>query len=418
MATKTNKKANVPNLRFSGFQDEWENKRLGDIIEFKAGYAFPSNGMLNEKSTYQLIKMSNVYRNELRLDRNPSFWPEVDAKQREFILKKGDTVLTLTGTVGKKDFGYSVQITEGDKYLLNQRLVLLREKKNKSANDFINQLVSNEKFLGDFFETAKGGTGNQTNVGIEDVKNLTFFFPSDTEQRKIAAFLSVIDKRIQTQNKIIEDLELLKRTISNRIFEQKLRFKNNGSHEYPAWKIKNLEEVCEIVGGGTPETSKSEYWNGDIQWFTPTEIKTNYVEKSTRTITVLGLKSSSAKLLPKGTILLTTRATIGEVAIALAECSTNQGFQSLVVKEGANNVFIFNWLKEHKHELVKRANGSTFAEVSKSEIEKIPISIPSLSEQTKIASCISSIDDKVEIERILLRKWEQQKKILLKKLFI
>ena len=405
-------------MRFSGFQDEWEKRRLGDIIEFKAGYAFPSNGMLNEKSTYQLIKMSNVYRNELRLDRNPSFWPEVDAKQREFILKKGDTVLTLTGTVGKKDFGYSVQITEGDKYLLNQRLVLLREKKNKSANDFINQLVSNEKFLGDFFETAKGGTGNQTNVGIEDVKNLTFFFPSDTEQRKIAAFLSVIDKRIQTQNKIIEDLELLKRTISNRIFEQKLTFKNNGSHEYPAWKIKNLEEVCEIVGGGTPETSKREYWNGDIQWFTPTEIKTNYVEKSTRTITVLGLKSSSAKLLPKGTILLTTRATVGEVAIALVECSTNQGFQSLIVKEGVNNVFIFNWLKEHKHELVKRANGSTFPEVSKSEIEKIPISIPSFSEQIKIASCISSIDDKVEIERILLRKWQQQKKILLKKMFI
>jgi type I restriction enzyme S subunit len=142
-------------LRFPGFKDEWEKRTLRDIIEFKAGYAFPSNGMLNEKSTYQLIKMSNVYQNELRLDRNPSFWHEVDAKQKEFILKKGDTVLTLTGTVGKKDFGYSVQITEDDKYLLNQRLVLLREKKGKSANDFVSQLVYNEKFLSDFFETAK-----------------------------------------------------------------------------------------------------------------------------------------------------------------------------------------------------------------------------------------------------------------------
>jgi type I restriction enzyme S subunit len=99
------------------------------------------------------------------------------------------------------------------------------------------------------------------------------------------------------------------------------------------WEKTKLGNIAEIVGGGTPDTTIDEYWNGNIQWFTPSEIKSNYVAKSIRTITNLGLQKSSAKLLPMGTILLTTRATIGEVAITTEECTTNQGFQSLIIKK-------------------------------------------------------------------------------------
>ena len=184
----TNKKLNVinvPNLRFPGFEGEWEVRKLGEMAEFKAGYAYKSEQMLTEKGLYQLIKMSNVYQNELRLDRNPSFWSIVNSKEKEFLLKNGDTILTLTGTVGKKDFGYSIQIKEDNKYLLNQRLVLLREKKDRSINDFISYVVSNESFLSDFFRKAKGGTGNQKNVEVENIKKITFFLPSLSKQKKI-----------------------------------------------------------------------------------------------------------------------------------------------------------------------------------------------------------------------------------------
>ncbi|ROH85596.1 hypothetical protein EGI15_23155, partial [Chryseobacterium cucumeris] len=191
-----------PNLRFPGFEEEWEVKKLGDIIEFKAGYAFKSENMLSEKSNYQLLKMSNVYQNELRLDRNASYWENINDKVKEFLLRKGDSVLTLTGTVGKKDFGYSVMINEDDKYLLNQRLVLLREKKGKSINGYISQILLSERFLFYFFAEAKGGTGNQTNVGVEDIKNIQLYFPIIFEQQKIADFLEIIDTRIQTQKKI------------------------------------------------------------------------------------------------------------------------------------------------------------------------------------------------------------------------
>ena len=209
---------NVPKLRFPEFSDAWEVKKLGKMADFKAGYAFKSEQMLSEKSNFQLLKMSNVYKNELRLDRNSSYWESINDKEKEFLLKEGDTILTLTGTVDKQDYGYSIQIKENNKYLLNQRLVLLREIQNVSCNDFISQLISNEKFLFYFFGEAKGGTGNQTNVGTEDVKNIQLFFPTLPEQQKIANFLSTVDEKLQALKKKKSLLETYKKGVMQKLF--------------------------------------------------------------------------------------------------------------------------------------------------------------------------------------------------------
>lgn len=184
------------------------------------------------------------------------------------------------------------------------------------------------------------------------------------------------------------------------------------------WEEKRLGEVAEIVGGGTPDTTIEEYWNGNIQWFTPSEIKASYVSKSERTITELGVQKSSAKLLPIGAILLTTRATIGETAITKNICTTNQGFQSLIVNKQSNNIFIANWIKRNTKELVKRSNGSTFLEINKSEIEKIPISIPSKVEQNKIAIFLSLIDERIEAQRKIIEDLELLKSAISNKLLL
>ena len=184
------------------------------------------------------------------------------------------------------------------------------------------------------------------------------------------------------------------------------------------WKRKKLREVAEIVGGGTPDTNIDEYWDGNIQWFTPSEIKSNFVSKSIRTITELGLKKSSAKLLPIGAILLTTRATIGDVAIAEQECATNQGFQSLIVYKNVNNKFIANWIRINKNKFIKLAKGSTFAEISKKDIEKINIFITELPEQTKIASFLSLIDERISTQMKIIEEWEKLKKGMIDELFL
>ena len=109
------------------------------------------------------------------------------------------------------------------------------------------------------------------------------------------------------------------------------------------------------------------------------------------------MKNSSAKLLPKNTILLSSRATVGEISIASTECSTNQGFQSLITKNNVDNEFIYYLITTIKNEFLRRSSGSTFLEISKNEIKRIPINIPELSEQNKISNLFSAIDNKIEM---------------------
>ena len=164
------------------------------------------------------------------------------------------------------------------------------------------------------------------------------------------------------------------------------------------WKQTTLGETCSVIGGGTPSTDVDDYWNGDIQWFTPSEIGVNkFVSRSERTITEQGMNNSGAKLLPLGTILLTTRATIGEASIATCPCTTNQGCQSLVINRRITTTeFVYQKVETLKRELFSRANGSTFKEISASEVRSIPISLPSLAEQEKIAGFLSLIDERIE----------------------
>ena len=156
------------------------------------------------------------------------------------------------------------------------------------------------------------------------------------------------------------------------------------------WENCTLGQLGDIKGGGTPDTLTNKYWNGGIQWFTPSEIgKTKYVRKSERTISSDGLSNSSAKLLPPKSILLSSRATVGECSINLEECCTNQGFQSFVPNTLVESEFLYYRLLTHKKELIRKACGSTFLEISAKQIGSIPSSIPERKEQEKIVSFLS-----------------------------
>ena len=175
----------------------------------------------------------------------------------------------------------------------------------------------------------------------------------------------------------------------------KLRFKEFNDE----WIQKKIKNVANVIGGGTPSTDELKYWGNEINWFTPSEIgKTKYVSSSQRKITLSGLNNSSAKLLPKGTILLSSRATVGEASILLEEASTNQGFQSLVVNKSHNNEFIYYLKEKYKKEMLIKSFGSTFLEISKSNVENIDIIIPTLNEQNKIATFLSLLDKKIELQ--------------------
>ncbi|MCQ2897535.1 restriction endonuclease subunit S [Helicobacter pylori] len=179
------------------------------------------------------------------------------------------------------------------------------------------------------------------------------------------------------------------------------------------WQRVRLGDIAEIIGGGTPSTQITSFWNGSINWFTPTEIGiTKYVYKSQRTITPLGLKKSSAKLLPIGTILLTSRASIGDCAILKVVATTNQGFQSLIPLEKINNEFLYYLMLTLKNKLLKLASGSTFLEVSPNKIKNLLIPLPPLNEQIAIANILSGLDRYLYSLDALILKKESVKKAL------
>ncbi len=182
------------------------------------------------------------------------------------------------------------------------------------------------------------------------------------------------------------------------------------------WQTKKLGELAEIIGGGTPSTKNNEYWNGPINWFTPSEITSKYCYDSERTITEEGLNNSSAKMLPINSILITTRATIGLISINKEECSTNQGFQSLILKN-QNCEFVYYMLHDYINEMKKLAIGSTFLEISKKDLKKIKVYIPSIDEQNNIACFLSNIDKKIELLRDRKEGFIEFKHYLLQNLF-
>ena len=197
----------------------------------------------------------------------------------------------------------------------------------------------------------------------------------------------------------------------------KLRFEDEQGKDFPDWEEKKLGEVAEVVGGGTPDSTNEAYWKGDVQWFTPSEIRSKFAEDSKRTISQLGLKKSSARVLPIGAILLTSRATIAEVSIATRECTTNQGFQSLIVQEGHHNEFVYYWIVENKKEFLRKSQGSTFLEISGKEIRKFKIILPSLPEQEKIAAFLTSVDDRIDQLKRKKSLLQDYKKGAMQKLF-
>lgn len=188
------------------------------------------------------------------------------------------------------------------------------------------------------------------------------------------------------------------------------------------WDVVSIDDVAEVIGGGTPKTSVPAYWDGEISWITPKDLSNymeRYIYKGERCITEEGLKNSSAKMLPKGTILFSSRAPIGYLAIAGKEVCTNQGFKSIVCKdERLNNIFMYYVMKYKTKEIENIAGGSTFKEVSGKVIKEFKIPLPPLEEQKAIAHILSTLDDKIETNNEINKKLEEIAQTIFKRWFV
>ena len=188
------------------------------------------------------------------------------------------------------------------------------------------------------------------------------------------------------------------------------------------FKYYKINDIGEVVSGGTPSTSKNEYWYGDIGWITPKDLSSYddiYISRGERNISSEGLNNSSAKLVPKNTVLMTSRAPIGYIAIANNELSTNQGFKSLICNEKiCHYKYFYYWLKLNIKYIINNSNGSTFKEISGGTFKNLELSLPSLNEQKAISSVLWTIDEKISVLKRINKNLEEQLETLYNSFFV
>ena len=176
------------------------------------------------------------------------------------------------------------------------------------------------------------------------------------------------------------------------------------------WELTHVGHVADIIGGSTPSKTRQEYWDGDIPWVVPSEISAlpgRWLAATDASITTRGMKAAGLRLIPGGSVLLTTRATIGLTAINKIPVTTNQGFKSLVPKDGVDPIWLYYCISTRRRELRRRAAGSTFLEVSGASLRSLPIILPPLCEQQAIARVLSSVDEVIERTDELITTAEQ-----------
>ena len=326
-----------------------------------------------------------------------------------YLLRNGEYAYNKSYSVGY-DFGSIKRLDRYPMGALSTLYICFALKKHDT--DFIKVYFDSLKWYKEIYMISAEGARNHglLNVPTDEFFGTKHYLPGNAaEQRKIADFLIALDRRIDAQQSLVDNLKKYKRGVNKQLLSQ---IDNSCNCR--------LGSVCEIVGGGTPDTLHTEYWGSSVEWFTPSEIgKTKYVSRSVRKLSDIGLNNSSAKLLPIGTVLLTTRATLGEMSIAKRECCTNQGFQSLIPhQDRALSEYLYYMQIIIKPWCEKYASGNTFREISKSALSNCIIPLPDRARQEEIVKLLSSIDTLISAEEGIAMSLSKMRHSLMQQLFI
>jgi type I restriction enzyme S subunit len=323
--------------------------------------------------------------------------------------EKGDLLLSKNGTIGIPKV-----VTWNWEFSIFVSLALLKLRRKLLNVRFLEQFFKSNYLTEQIQRRSKQGT--VTNLHLEEIREFLIPLPPTiAEQEAIAEALSDADDLIEA----LEQLLAKKRQVKQGAMQELLMGKRRLPGFSDDWEVKRLGDIAEIVSGGTPSTRIAEYWNGDIDWCTPTDITSTegkYLFHTEKRITEAGLKNSSANLLPKGTLLLCSRATIGEVKIATDSICTNQGFKSLICSKQVYNEFLYYVILTLKPKLLEKGIGSTFMEISKKDTAAIEIKLPSFEEQTAIAEILSDMDNEIVALETKLAKARQVKQGMMQEL--
>ena len=396
----------VPALRFRGFDNAWEQRCLGECFE-ERNENMPKGELISVTINDGVKRFSELGRHD-NSNENKSKYKKVcvgDIPYNSMRMWQGAS-------------GYSMY--EG---IVSPAYTVLKPKEGVNSR-CVSYLFKREDMIHTFQLNSQGITSDNWNLKYPKLSQIGIFLPLNLrEQEKIVECFVKLDHLISLHQRKLEMLKKVKKSMLEKMFPKndakvpEVRF----SDFTDAWEQRKLSELADIVGGGTPSTAISEYWDGDIDWYAPAEIADQiFVNLSQKKITTEGLNNSSAKMLPVGTVLFTSRAGIGKTAILTKEGCTNQGFQSIIPhKDELDSYFVFSRTDELKRYGETVGAGSTFVEVSGKQMANMTISIPAtMGEQRQIGTYFRNLDHLIILHQRKLEKLKNIKKSMLEKMFI
>ncbi|EKF9435247.1 restriction endonuclease subunit S [Vibrio cholerae] len=396
----------------------WEFTTFENHIDLLSGFAFKSDQYTENNDDIRLLRGDNIAPNTLRWDGVKTWDKHQYSELQKYHLRENDFVIAMDRTWVSSGLKVA-EVTKNDlPCLLVQRVARIR------SLPTLEQSLLRQYFSSHRFEQYVKGVQTETavpHISSKQIKEFPLLLPPLPEQRKIAQILSTWDKAITTTERLIATSQQQKKALMQQLLTGKKRLINpeTGRVFEGDWEEVAVSQFGSVVSGGTPSTENPSYWNGNVDWVTPTDItklSTRTINKTARTITEQGLKNSSAKLVPAGSLLVCTRATIGEIAISQHEMCTNQGFKNLIPNKKTNIDFLYYLMCFEKHKLVSKASGSTFLELSKKDFEHIRFVVPQVNEQQKIASVLTAADKEIELLQAKLAHLKEEKKALMQQL--
>ncbi|MDY4773703.1 MAG: restriction endonuclease subunit S [Gemmiger sp.] len=405
-------KQNKPAIRFKGFTDAWEQRKLGEILQERNTRTsdFESNPLYSLTIESGVTPKTDRYERSSLVTKTEDLFKTV--KPNEFVT---NPMNLRFGALGYNKNAFTVSVSGYyDVFSID----------DDKCSGFWNAYFKTPTAMNIFDNAATGSLIEKRRVKYSTLQQLAFYMPNDlSEKAEIGKYMDTFDHLITLHQRKYDKLQVLKKAMLEKMFPKngssvpEIRFKGFTD----AWEQRKLGDIADIVGGGTPSTGNPSYWDGEIDWYAPAEIADQiYANSSQKKITDLGYENSSAKMLPPGTVLFTSRAGIGKTAILTQKGCTNQGFQSIVPhREELDSYFVFSRTEELKRygELV--GAGSTFVEVSGKQMAAMELMMPStMREQQTIGGFFRHLDNLITLHQRELEKLQNIKKSMLEKMFV
>ena len=395
-------KAKEPEIRFAGFTGAWEQRKFGEMANRRSEVS--ASGNLPRVEYEDIVSGTGTLNKDVF---------EKQSQKQGIVFHSGDVLYGKLRPYLQNWLLASFNgLAVGDFWVLEPQGLnsnyLYRIIQTKQFDEIANQSVGTKMPRADWKLVSKA----------------TFLNPASfNEQRLIGKFFKDIDSLLTLHQRKYEKLLNIKKSMLEKMFPKEgevvpeIRFKGFTG----AWEQRKLGDIADITGGGTPSTSNNDYWDGNINWYSPAEISNQiFLNSSQRKITELGFSSCSAKMLPKGTVLFTSRAGIGKTAILSAEGCTNQGFQSIVPHANdLDSYFIFSRTNELKKYGEIVGAGSTFVEVSGKQMAAMTLMMPpKFNEQKTIGDFFKRLDSLLTLHQRKLEMLKNVKQAFLEKMFV